>query len=199
MTTPEIITQMEGKGWCTLEKANRLYRLVVEAKAETSVELGVFYGKSLFAIAQGHKDSGRGFVIGIDPWSNKACLEGSNSPANDAWWNSLNLFDIHKDCVNNIEKFGLSEFCSIVRMKSQAVACLIANSSLDIIHQDSNHNPETIIAELKLWTPKLKLGGFWIADDVDWPEAVDGYSKLPEYGLELFEDHQSWQIWRKVK
>jgi hypothetical protein len=199
MTIPNLINAMEGKGWCTLEKATRLHELVVEAQPQVTVELGVFYGKSLFALAQGHKDNEKGYVLGIDPWSNKACLEGSNSPENDKWWNSLNLSDIYKDCISNIEKFKLTDYCTVVRIKSQAVACLIGNDSVDILHQDSNHNVETIHSELKLWMPKLKKGGYWIADDTDWKEALEAYSVLPEYGLELFDNYVRWQIWRKAK
>jgi len=199
MTIKELMTYMDGKGWCEEPKAQRIYDLVKETDSKITVEMGVFYGKSLFSLALAHKDKGSGFAIGIDPWSKNACVEGTNSPANNEWWSGLNFWAIFQNCLHDIEQLGLSDFCNIIRMKSQSVGLLMRDNSVDIIHQDSNHNIETITAELELWTPKLKVGGYWIADDTGWVETQEGYAKLPEYGLELVENHTTWQIWRKVK
>jgi len=76
---------------------------------------------------------------------------------------------------------------------------IVADNVLDIIHQDSNHSSEVIIQELDLWVPKLKKFGYWVVDDCHWGESKEGYSKLPEYGLEMVEDFTQWQIWRKIK
>lgn len=197
MTIATLMAHMDGKGWCTQEKATRLYELVKEAQPQITVELGVFYGKSLFALAEGHKENNKGFVLGVDPWNVKACLEGTNSEANNDWWKSLNFLEIQQSCFSDIERFGYSDYCCTMKMRSQNVAILIGDNSIDILHQDSNHNIETIISELKAWAPKLKNGAYWIIDDANWVEAKEAYSHLPEYGFELIEDHETWQIWRK--
>ncbi len=106
---------------------------------------------------------------------------------------------IYDSCQEGIFKYAVQDWCNTVRLSSQQAAPLFSDSSIDILHQDTNHNIETITEELDLWVKKLKIGGYWIADDVQWVEAKDGYAKLPEYGLELFEDHKEWQIWKRVK
>lgn len=191
------IDKMEG--WCTPEKAQRLYELVVETDSKLSIELGVFGGRSLVALAIGHREKGSGAAIGIDPWNNKACLEGSNDKANNDWWMSLNMKEIYASCQHHIEINDLIGFCETLRLKSVDVAHLFADGIVDVLHQDSNHNPETILAELKAWIPKLKVGGYWVVDDSDWEEAKGGYDHLNEFGLVMIEDHVKWQIWKKVK
>lgn len=187
------------EGWCTHEKAQALYDLVTESDAQLCVEIGVFGGKSLIAMGLACKDKGSGGVIGLDPWNNKACTEGSNSEANDKWWMSLDLVNIYMGCINAIRRNGVFEQCNTLKLRSADSAKLFVNNLCDIIHQDGNHNPESITKELKLWIPKLKVGGFWICDDVDWVEAAEGYAKLPEYGLELVYDYKTWQVWKKVR
>ncbi len=193
----QAVSQMEG--WCTPEKAQVLYNLVKKIDSVLTVELGVFGGRSLVPMAMAHKEKSSGIAIGIDPWKKEACLQGTNDPKNNEWWANLDLKAIYLSCQYHIEKNGLEGFCETLRMTSKSASFLFRENSIDIIHQDSNHNTETITSELELWIPKLKIGGYWVADDVDWPEALDGYSKLPGYGLELFEDYHTWQIWKKIK
>lgn len=193
----KIVAPMEG--WCTVEKARILYDLVIKSDSRVTVELGVFGGRSLIPMGLAHKEKGTGFVLGVDPWKKEACLEGTNDPLNDEWWKNLDLKAIYQSCQDAIARLELEGYCETLRMTSQSVSILFPDNLIDIIHQDSNHNTETILSELKLWIPKLKMGGYWVADDTDWKEAVEGYSKLPEFGLELFENHITWQIWKKVK
>lgn len=187
------------EGWCSDEKAQALYDLVCTSDAKLCVEIGVFGGKSLIAMGLACRDKGSGGVIGLDPWNNKACTEGSNSPLNDKWWLSLDLVHIYMGCIKAIQRNGVFEQCNTLKLKSEDAAKLFTDDLCDIIHQDGNHNVESITKELQLWIPKLKVGGYWICDDVDWPEAAGGYAKLPEYGLKIVEDFHTWQIWQKVK
>lgn len=198
-----IFLRMEG--WCKPHKANRLFELVLETDAKYSVELGVFGGKSLIALALGHKYKGSGVAFGFDPWNNKACIEDEgNDPKNDHWWATLDMEAIHQSCLHHLKINGLEGFCETIRLRNQGMAQIFANETLDIIHQDGNHNYKAITGELKSWIPKLKIGGLWIADDTSWAETQDGYSTMPSYGLEKIETHSyddgtEWQVWKKVK
>lgn len=192
-------TREKMEGWCNEQKAQRIFELVQETDSKITVELGVFGARSLVALGLGHKEKNSGFVIGIDPWNNKACLDGGNDPANDAWWLSLDMKAIYDSAQHHIEKNELKGFCDTLRFRACDVAVLFPDASIDILHQDGNHNYQSITNELKAWTPKLKIGALWISDDTDWPEAQDGYSLLPEYGFEKIEDYTKWQVWKKVK
>lgn len=186
------------QGWCTQEKAQMLYDLVLSCNSQISIELGVFGGRSLIPIALAHKEKGSGFVLGIDAWNKEAATTGSNSAENNEWWEKVNYHQIYQSCIEAIENNLVSDFCGTVKMKSETLGILVRDNSIDLLHQDSSHNIETIIKELEIWIPKLKHGAYWIADDTDWTQAKDGYSKLPDYGLTLINDFNTWQIWRKA-
>jgi len=193
----EIVESLHG--WCDEKKAQILFDLVKQSDSKVTIELGVFGGRSLIPMALAHKQKGTGFIIGFDAWKPEVATEGTNAPENDEFWRKLNHKEIYDSCQEGIFKYGVEDYCNTVRMKSRDAAVLIADNIVDVLHQDSNHNIETITEELSLWMPKLKLNGYWIADDTNWKEAVEGYAKLPDYGLELIKDFTSWQIWKKVK
>lgn len=197
MSVKNIVESLAG--WCTAEKAGIISDLVKTSDSQLTVELGVFGGRSLIPMALAHKQKGTGFCIGIDSWKKDTSLHGTNDPANDEYWSNVDFPSVYRSVQQAIELHSLQDYCDTLRISSQAAAKLFNDSVIDILHQDSAHNVETITEELELWIPKLKVGGYWIADDTDWKEAKGGYNKLPEYGLELIEDHEKWQIWRKVK
>lgn len=193
----EIVESLPG--WCTAEKAGIMYDLVNQTDAQLIVELGVFGGRSFIPMALACKDKGSGKCIGIDSWRKDESLHGTNDPANDDWWAQLDFDSVYQKAKTAIVENALTTYAKLVKSSTQDYAKKVEDYTVDIIHQDSAHNFETITEELTLWIPKLKIGGYWIADDTDWKEAQGGYNKLPDYGLELIENHDKWQIWKKVK
>lgn len=73
------------------------------------------------------------------------------------WWKHFT-----KDCNNVIDykSFTTAVDCSDFPM-------------FDIVIQDAAHDYDGVMAECQMWWPKLKQGGFWIADDYhsgNWPD-----------------------------
>lgn len=207
MTTEEQIQEWCNTlpGWCTYEKAKRLYDLVAQTALDfkndslITVELGVFGGRSLFPMALAHFQANDGLAFGFDTWDNVAPISDENSPVNNEWWAKVAISDVRAQCYASLEQFGLVDYCGLFTMKTVAGAEKFLDKSVTLIHQDSSHNFTTISEELKAWAPKLAVGGFWVTDDNDWPETQKGYALLPEYGLELLENYGSWQVWRKFE
>lgn len=191
-------------GWCEEEKMLKLYELVKQCSEEIkdtvplSVELGIFGGRSLLPMAYAHKELRKGFALGIDSWDNVTPTEGSNAPANNEWWSKLDIGSVFASFNRATLKSEWSGNVKYLKGRSDAFAKDFADESITILHQDSNHNSEVITKELELWSPKVKTGGYWIADDTNWVEAKEGYGKLPAYGFELVEDFGTWQMWKKV-
>ncbi len=190
-------------GWCSEEKMNRLYTLVKECDREDSepliIELGIFAGRSLFPMALACQDLGKGGVFGIDAWSNEAATQGTNHPANDEYWSKINLENILLAYQTSIGHLALEKYIQTLRGKTIDFIDMFENDSIDIIHFDSSHNPETVIPELDGYVPKIKKGGFLIADDYLWPEVREAYDKIPSYGFEIYENYNEWVIFRKIK
>ncbi len=184
-------------GWCTPAKGRRLADLVIEARAQLCVELGVFGGRSLVAMALGLAHQGSGRVDGIDPYTVQAALEGSNAPANDEWWSTLDYGQILAAAHKGISDSALMAHARIVIARSQDVVGSYTPGSIDVLHQDSNHSEEVSTAEVRAWLPLVRSGGFWVIDDIDWPTTEQAQRLLAASGCERVETHGSWAIYRK--
>lgn len=185
-------------GWCTVEKAQHLYELTIQSGAKRSIELGVYSGRSLMPIALAHQELNTGFVIGVDSWSKRAALEGTNDEANAQWWANINFMGIYEECIDAIDHFALNDFCGTVRMRSLTFGLLIEDDSLTLLHQDSNHSQEVTCAEVELFAPKIKHGGIWVSDDSRWPTVQRSLSMLEEKGFTLIGEFPNGVNWYKA-
>jgi len=171
-------------GWCTVEKATQLYNLVLEHEAPLCVELGVFAGRSLLAIAMAAR-ARNGTAVGIDAWSKEACEQGVNDIANTEWWNNIDYDFFYNYTEKVISDAGLSDTTRLVRSKSADVAIHYASKSISFLHQDSNHSEEVTVEEVNEWFDKVKIGGYWVFDDTDWPTTQKAQALLLEKGYEI--------------
>lgn len=194
MSFQSLMDSMQG--WCTPEKAERLHNLIVSSNSQLTVELGVFSGRSLIAMAMGHKLKGSGMVIGVDAWAKQAALEGTNDKANDDWWAAQDLRKIHQDCIKDIFKNEVDDYCSVLKMTSQTFGLLLNDNTIDVIHADSNHSEEVTTREVELFFPKLKSGGYWIADDSNWQSVSKAISMLNER-MTVIHDGGTYTIFQK--
>lgn len=194
MKNLEVIEKMQG--WCTLQKAEKLYDLVHLTNSQLTIELGVFGGRSLLPMAFAHRHKDSGVVIGVDAWNKYAALEGTNEPANNDWWESIDYNAIYDGCAKAIEDNHLFNWCSIIRMKTEQFAVLCPDNSVDMIHADSNHSEEITTKEVSLFLPKLKSGGIWVADDTGWPTLKKAIGMLTEQ-CEILESFDNYMIFKK--
>jgi Methyltransferase domain len=184
-------------GWCTPDKGKRIARLAADMRANLCVELGVFGGRSLVALASGLAVNKVGRVHGIDPFTKDAALEGTNGEANNEWWAKLDYEEIRAHAIVAVEKHGLQPYTALIREKSQDVVDRYGDGTIDILHQDSNHSAEVSTAEVRAWSPKLRLGGFWIFDDIDWESTQGARQLLLKTGFQLIERYDQWGIFQR--
>ena len=185
-------------GWCTVEKAKRLARLAADVAPALAVELGVFGGRSLVAMAYGCKVAGRGRVEGIDPYLKDASLEGTQDPANAKWWSELDYDAVHRAAEQALWDNGLREHATIVKAKSLDALSRYRNGSIGLLHQDANHAEETSCAEVVAYAPKMAPGGFWVMDDTNWESTVKAQQLLIDMGFAFVEPHGAWGIFQAV-
>ena len=167
--------KLQHWGWCDLHKANTLAAMVVALRPKLACEIGVFGGRSLIAIALAMKDNGAGKIIGIDPWSKEAALEGMNDPANIKWWSELDYEKVRETCLATLREFGVESQVEIIRSKSDDVDP--SQWVLDLGHIDGSHE-ETAYRDTIRFAPSLRVGGLWIMDDIGW------VSGAPKRGVE---------------
>jgi len=186
-------------GWCTLDKAIHLYKLVSQHDTPLCVELGVFAGRSLLPIALAAR-SKNGSAVGIDAWSKNASQEGNNDDANTRWWNNIDYEFFYNYTNTVIKNAGLSGSTLIIRSKTTDICSHYASGSISLLHQDSNHSEENTVDEVNLWYDKLKIGGYWVFDDANWPTTQKAQEILLKKGYEIIfrEKDDSYLVFTRV-
>ena len=188
-------------GWCTREKAETLMNLVFDRNPSLCVELGVFGGKSLLPIAIACKHvNPSSKVIGIDAWEARASTEGKNDKANDDWWSNINYDEMYRYTKNLMVANNVDSIVELWKCKSRDAVSKFEDDSIDILHQDSNHSEEISCDEVELYCKKVKVGGFWIFDDTDWPTTQKAQLNLLKKDYEIIhvESKKRWTVFRRT-
>ena len=196
MPLPDYIFQLHG--WCPREKGERMYNLVKDTRAELTVELGVYGGRSFIPMVYGHKDGGHGKAVGVDPWATSDSI--ANYPPSDPnyeWWDSIDHNNIYNIFQAVLAANDLTAFCEIHRKKSTEVVDMFEDGSIDVLHQDGNHSVESSVWEVNAFANKVKPGGYWIMDDTDWDTTKEAQAKLLRHGYDLVEDYTKWRLYRR--
>jgi predicted O-methyltransferase YrrM len=188
MTTPTsyiLHTMPAMDGWCSIEKATALANTVLKHKPTVCVEIGVYAGRSLFAIATALQQLGQGRVLGIDPWTVEASVAGwENDPANRDWWSGktskLDHNAIYQQCCEYRKKLQLEACTEIFVGTSDEAAKLLRIVSyalerhaqrptyIDLLHIDGNHSEQQALRDVQNYVPLVEPGGFVFFDDMSW-------------------------------
>lgn len=151
-------------GWCSLEKANEMAKLIVETKPDVVVEIGVWGGRSLMPQAFACQHIRHGKVHGIDPWSAEAALKDVQEKANLDWWAKVDYEEMYKYTLRQIIEHDATSVCNLFRTTSEKASFLFDH--VDILHIDGNHSEAVSTQDVFLWLPKVKSGGYVWLDDI---------------------------------
>lgn len=169
----EIVNNPAMPGWSSVEKCQRMAALVVAINAETSVELGVYGGKSFIALALAHKWLAHGSAVAIDPWENKAAMEGYTGE-NKTFWQNQPLEKIYQDFMLLLDRTETRSRCHVWRQKSDDVQ---VPSRIDVLSVDGQHSAQAI-RDVQRFAPSVIPGGFVIMDDIAWENDGVAHVKL---------------------
>ena len=189
-------------GWCTKDKALKTMEMV-NYKTKLIVEIGVFAGKSLLPLALKLKSlNNNGRVIGIDPWTAEASLEGTNSSENDDWWSKLDYEFFYKYTKDLLKENNVDSIVELIRDKGENCAHKFPDNSISILHIDGNHSEETSTKDVIMWHQKIHEDGYIIFDDSQWSTTQKAQQLLIEKGFKEIhvsseKDDQEWKIFKK--
>jgi hypothetical protein len=184
-------------GWCTAMKACRMAEHVIEIDAARLVELGVYGGRGTVAMALACRHKKSGIVYGVDTWHVESSLVGTNPTGVCEWWTAADLERIYRSFLSTLLDLKLTAFAVPLRMSSADAAKLFERGSVDVLHQDSNHSEEVTCAEVELWWPLVRAGGYWFFDDVCVPTTAKAYGMLLERGCKVEFNDGHWAALRK--
>lgn len=194
----------EISGWCSQQKAQTLASIVLASRPAISLEIGIWFGKSLLPVALVHQHLGIGKVIAIDPWFAGCSVAGQENPADAEWWRHQDRHELaYNSFLAKVKELGLRETVDVQRMHSDEFD---PPDGIGLLSLDGNHGVQAI-KDIERYAPKVKLGGFLVADDLKWTGgAVErAISLLPVMGfIELYtvEDKESanhWAVFERVK
>jgi predicted O-methyltransferase YrrM len=157
--------QMEG--WCTQQKASVLIDIILRARPQIIVEIGVWGGKSLIPMAAALKANGLGKIYGIDPWDNAASVQWVMDASNRQFWGTADHQAILRGLRQKIDQFALGDHIELIEKTSEEAPLI---QPIDILHVDGNHSDVTSYLDVTKWVPLVRPGGWIIFDDMTWHE-----------------------------
>jgi len=193
------------KGWCSEDKAMKLFEIITKNKLECCVEIGVFGGSSLFPQAIALKNNGAGFIYGIDPWSNKIALEEMKNDKNLDFWSKVPMEEIYNHFINLKKSMNLCKYVKVLRKKSIQAVKQFEDGQIDLLHIDGNHSEKNAFEDAKLFYPKVKVGGFIFFDDTTWmdgsisPTTQKGFNYLMQFCEKVCELGKDCVVMKKIK
>ena len=109
-----------------------------------------------------------GYLTCVDPWS---VPDGYEHQARFLA-NSQDRNDDYQVAQESLQHFKTRT--SMMRMTSDEAANHFTNRSLDFVYIDGDHSYQSVLNDLKLWWPKLKIGGILSGHDLICPGEVGG-------------------------
>lgn len=190
-------------GWCPVEKAQWLAKWIVGHWCASVVEIGVFGGRSLIPMALAMQEVRRlrgswpGRVVGVDSYSNADSVESDFTEEGKKWWGAVDLVAIKKRCESAIEEIGLKDVCSLMIVSSGVGVTHFADGTLDLVHVDGGHSEPQSTGDVKLWWPKLRMGGVMVMDDTHWDSVRAARNIAARLGKQVQAD-ATWEAFQKV-
>jgi predicted O-methyltransferase YrrM len=160
-------------GGCSVNKGYLLAWLIRRYSLKTTVDIGVYRGRSLFPQALSHRCYSGGVVYGVDPWSKDAAKEQDNEALRDKITEFIEKVDLEKiyqevDSLRNTQQFA--EHCRLIRERSADAISYFNQHDIrfDLIHIDGNHDTRIVTQDVELYVPRLQKNGFVVLDDASW-------------------------------
>jgi hypothetical protein len=184
-----LLPQLQG--WCSPYKGHRLAAWAFESPTPLCVELGVFGGRGLLALAVGLKGRRAGQAHGIDPYTAAAQMkEGTPIPMPQEmllYWRDLDYEAVMRGAEDGLRRGDLQDVARIIRKRSQDAAGDYQPETVGVLHQDGNHTEEVSSDEVARWTPLLHPSGVWVIDDYHWPTTQRAQRLLRDRGFVMIE------------
>jgi predicted O-methyltransferase YrrM len=181
-------------GWCDRARCDKLVELVHTHSPYRVVEVGVYGGRSLAALALALEYCCVGYVWGIDPWTNEANLEGEPNEHRE-FWEKVDMNEIYLQFLADMEARTLDY--RHIRARGEDAIRLFQDNSIDLLSLDGNHSELSSCRDVQLWLPKLAAGGHLVMDDTSWSSMQKAVGLVRAAGLQLVHDGGGWAVFQR--
>lgn len=192
------------EGWATVDKAMCLMATAWALRPLVAVEIGVWAGRSALPVALSMRETGRGVLHAIDPWTPIASAEGYEGPNAEWWLKSADHQYAHSQFNSLINDAGLFHFVKIHAKRSDDVE---PPDSIDLLHIDGQHTTQAQ-RDVARFGSKVRVGGICFMDDASWQNegiasvrlAIDDLQKLGFVKLYSISGHgNDCEVLQRVK
>jgi len=168
-------------GMCDHEKICALYEISRHCPHGDIVEIGSWWGKSSFVLAQLACWYEIGNLLCIDPWSNQYLVQDDEKgllnklpiDADEAFTVfQINLLPYSNGRVNFFRMPSVEAskcYCSHTLVKTRAFGETSYTGRIALLHIDGNHGYEAVKADIESWGKYVVNGGWIVFDDYIWP------------------------------
>ncbi len=171
----------DAGGGASSLKALVLSDLMITQRLQSVVEIGVYRGRLLLPLALTAMSQGAGEVIGIDPYTAQAAEQHDEhaSPLDlETWPHGIDWDGLYAQVNLAIANHGLERWCRVLRTRSEDSARKFSAGAIDLLHIDGNHDHASVIRDVELYVPKVKIGGYVVLDDTSWASVWPVYRQL---------------------
>lgn len=114
----------------------------------------------------------------------------------------LECVDISQQSISflqdKLSRYIKSNRCLLHHSSSESYASTLSDKSVNVIYIDANHTYESVYQDLRLYYPKIMLGGYLCGHDYSaaWPgtmKAVNEFAESLGKDIKIFRD-SSWLI-----
>jgi predicted O-methyltransferase YrrM len=172
---------VDDGGGASVLKIFLLAELIVAEQLTRIVEIGVYRGRLFIPLARLMSRLERGEVVGIDPYSADAAVQRDVQRAGIdliEWPTTIDWDGLHREVTQAIERWDLAGHARLIRQRSEDAADGFADTPIDMLHVDGNHDRDAVVSDLERFLPHLKDGGLLVMDDIAWPSVRPLYENL---------------------
>ena len=189
--------QIDFGGGCSVSKGYVMAWLIRQYRITSSIDIGVYRGRSLVPQAVAHREFTGGKAYGVDPWLNVEVRETGNpdkQQAIDSFIDATDFPAIYREVDILLRKLKLEQNCELVRERSQDAASYFDREKIKfgLIHIDGNHDAERVATDVSLYLPRLNRGGFVVMDDVSWDSVRASYAAVSANLYKIYQRLDAW-------
>jgi hypothetical protein len=172
-------------GGCSVSKAHVMAWLIHRFRLRTTLDIGVYRGRSLFPQAIAHARYSGGVVYGVDPWCAEEAREHDHEELREELARFAETTDfeaIYQEVATFRRELDLANHCVLMRATSEQASMQFQQQAVlfDLIHIDGNHDTRVVMRDVELYRPLLAGNGFLVLDDVSWKSVRPAYWALRE-------------------
>ncbi len=180
-------------GASPLPKCFLMGYLAQRLQLKSFVEIGVFKGRSLFAMGKMMQRIG-GTALGIDPYFagnfKETELSDNLREAVDSYADSTDFSALFADVLETRRALGLESAVRLLRMTDEDAYPAVCRQfgTIGMLHIDGNHDNRFVAYDASHYIPLVQGGGVVVFDDIHWEGVRSVYDRYAAVLPVLYEN-----------